>query len=116
MTAGHKILDEDSESRNNHRYPVVVQDLTTQWIQSYPCKQNLGSKQKKFTKVSRADSQAKSHYIGVRGFHARESQKVLERAIVEGGLVSVDAFFLLLHSFFFYSSLTQNRALKSGFL
>ena len=61
MTAGHKILDEDSESRNNHRYPVVVQDLTTQWIQSYPCKQNLGSKQKKITKVSRADSQAKSH-------------------------------------------------------
>ena len=26
------------ESRNNHRYAVVVQDLATQWIQSYPCK------------------------------------------------------------------------------
>ena len=25
-------------SRNNHRYAVVVQDLATQWIQSYPCK------------------------------------------------------------------------------
>ena len=24
------------ESRNNHRYAVVVQDLATQWIQSYP--------------------------------------------------------------------------------
>ena len=26
------------ESRNNHRYAVVVQDLATQWLQSYPCK------------------------------------------------------------------------------
>ena len=25
------------ESRNNHRYAVVVQDLATQWIQSYLC-------------------------------------------------------------------------------
>ena len=27
----------DCESRNNHRYAVAVQDLATQWIQSYPC-------------------------------------------------------------------------------
>ena len=26
------------ESRNNHRYAIAVQDLATQWIQSYPCK------------------------------------------------------------------------------
>ena len=26
------------ESRNNHRYAVVVQDLSTQWIHSYSCK------------------------------------------------------------------------------
>ena len=26
------------ESRNNHSYAVVVQDLATQWIQSYPCR------------------------------------------------------------------------------
>ena len=38
ITADHKILSEGSESRNNHRYAVVVQDLATQWIQSYPCK------------------------------------------------------------------------------
>ena len=37
-TADHKVLNEGSESRNNHRYAVVVQDLATQWIQSYPCK------------------------------------------------------------------------------
>ena len=37
ITADHKVLSEESESRNNHRYAVVVQDLATQWIQSYPC-------------------------------------------------------------------------------
>ena len=37
-TADHKVLSESCESRNNHRCAVVVQDLATQWIQSYPCK------------------------------------------------------------------------------
>ena len=37
ITADHKILSDICESRNNHRY-AVVQDLATQWIQSYPCK------------------------------------------------------------------------------
>ena len=36
-TADHKILSESCESRNNHRYAIVVQDLATQWMQSYPC-------------------------------------------------------------------------------
>ena len=38
ITADHKVLSDNSESRNNHRYEVVVQDLATQWIQAYPCK------------------------------------------------------------------------------
>ena len=38
ITPDHKVLSEGCESRNNHRYAVVVQDLATQWIQSYPCK------------------------------------------------------------------------------
>ena len=38
ITADHKVLSESCESRNNHRYAVVVQDLDTQSIQSYPCK------------------------------------------------------------------------------
>ena len=38
ILADHKVLSEDCESRNTHRYAVVVQDLATQWIQSYPCK------------------------------------------------------------------------------
>ena len=38
ITADHKVPSEESESRNNHRYAVVVQDLAKQWLQSYPCK------------------------------------------------------------------------------
>ena len=38
ITADHNVLSEGCESRNNHRYAVVVPDLATQWIQSYPCK------------------------------------------------------------------------------
>ena len=38
ITADHKVLSDNCESRNNHRYAVVVQDLATQWIQARPCK------------------------------------------------------------------------------
>ena len=38
ITADHNVLSDNCESRNNHRYAVVVQDLATQWIQAYPCK------------------------------------------------------------------------------
>ena len=37
-TADHKVLNDNCESRNNHRCAVVVQDLATQWIQAHPCK------------------------------------------------------------------------------
>ena len=38
IIADHKVLSEGCESRHNHRYAVVVQDLATQRLQSYPCK------------------------------------------------------------------------------
>ena len=41
ITADHKVLSDNCESRNNHRYAVVVQDLATQWIQAYPCKTKI---------------------------------------------------------------------------
>ena len=37
ITADHKILSEESESRNHHRY-ALVQELATQCLQSYPFK------------------------------------------------------------------------------
>ena len=47
ITADHKVLNEVGESRNNHRYAFVVQDLATQWIQSYPCKSKLSKETEK---------------------------------------------------------------------
>ena len=52
ITADHKVLSDNCESRNNHRYAVVVQDLATQWIQAYPCKnQNFTRDPEKLAKV-----------------------------------------------------------------
>ena len=52
LTADHKVLSDNCESRNNHRYAVVVQDLATQWIQAYPCKQKLLRKPREACKSS----------------------------------------------------------------
>ena len=53
ITADHKVLSEGCESRNNHLYAVVVQDLATQWIQSYPCKtKNFSGNTKELAKSS----------------------------------------------------------------
>ena len=56
ITADHKVLNEEGESRHNHRYAVVAQDLATQWIQSYLCKtktsQETEKSQRKFLEPS----------------------------------------------------------------
>ena len=55
IAADREVLIERCESRQNHRYKEVVQDLATQWIQSYPCKtENFSVEGKEFTTVSRA--------------------------------------------------------------
>ena len=46
-TADHKVLSDNCESRNSHRYAVVVQDLATQWIQAYPCKTKTSQETRK---------------------------------------------------------------------
>ena len=52
ITADHKVLNDNSESRNNHRYAVVVQDSAAQWIQAFPCKkQNFTRNPEKLAKV-----------------------------------------------------------------
>ena len=52
ITADHKVLSDNCESRNNHRYAVVVQDLATQWIQTYPCRTKLHKKPREACKSS----------------------------------------------------------------
>ena len=71
ITADHKVLSGNCESRNNHRYAVVVQDLATQWIQAYPFnKQNFTRNPEKLAKVPGSREEAKSHlhsqFLGIR--------------------------------------------------
>ena len=62
ITADHKVLSDNCESRNNHRYAVVVQDLATQWIQAYPCKnQNFTRNPETLAKVPGTREETKSH-------------------------------------------------------
>ena len=62
ITADHKVLS-DSESRNNHRHAVVVQDLATQWIHSYPCKTKTSQEtQKSLQKFLEPDRNPKVIY------------------------------------------------------
>ena len=65
ITADHKVLCEESESRNNHRYAVVVQDLATQWLQSHPCKsKSLQETQKNLMKFLEPPRKPKVIYTG----------------------------------------------------
>ena len=47
ITADHKVLSEECESRQNHSYAVVVQDLATQWLQSYSCETKTSQESQK---------------------------------------------------------------------
>ena len=52
VTADHKVQSENCESRKNHRYAIMVQDLATQWVQSYPWQnKNFAGNTKKLAKV-----------------------------------------------------------------
>ena len=62
ITADHKVLSDNCESRNNHRYAVVVQDLATRWMQAYPCKTKTSQENsKKLAKVLGARWEAQNH-------------------------------------------------------
>ena len=63
ITADHKVLSESCESRNNHRYAVVLQDLATQWIQSCPCKTKTSQEtQRSLQKLLEPDGKHKVIY------------------------------------------------------
>ena len=52
ITADHKVPSEGCESRNNHRYAVVLQDLATQWTRRIRAKQKLHRKPREACKIS----------------------------------------------------------------
>ena len=62
ITADHKVLDEESESRNNHRYSVVVQDFGHPMDSIFSVKTKTSQEDgKEFTEVSRAVGKDESH-------------------------------------------------------
>ena len=65
ITAERKVQSEGCESRNNHGYAaVVVQDLATQWLQSYPCKTKTSQEtQKSLIKFLEPARKPKSHLL-----------------------------------------------------
>ena len=63
LTADHTVLSEGCESRINRRYALVVQDLATQWTQSYPCKTKTSQEtQRSFQKFLDPDRKRKVIY------------------------------------------------------
>ena len=80
ITADHKVLSESCESRNNHRYAIVVQDLATQWIQSYPCKTKTSQDtQKSLQKFLEPDRKPKVIYTD----NSLEFGKALWRSLLK---------------------------------
>ena len=93
VTADHKVLSERCESRNNHRYAVMVQDLATQWIQSYPCKTKT-SQEPQEREVLGAHQETTSHlywqFLGIwqglwriiiKRHHRSETNGIAEREV-----------------------------------
>ena len=64
ITADHKVFSDNCESRNNHRYAVVVQDLATEWIQACPCKTTISQEtQRSLQKFLEPERKPKVMYI-----------------------------------------------------
>ena len=88
MTADHKVLSDNCESRNNHRYAVVVQDLATQWIQAYPPKEACKSywiprgNQKSFElTIPWNSAKLVKISLGIIGPHRSETDATVERGV-----------------------------------
>ena len=64
ITADHKVPSDNCEFQNNHRYAVVVQDLATQWIQAYPCKNKTSQTQRSLKKF--LEPERKPQFLGIR--------------------------------------------------
>ena len=61
LTADHKVLSDNCESRNNHRYAVVVQDLYSMDPGVSVQKQNFTRNPEKLAKVPGTREETKSH-------------------------------------------------------
>ena len=93
ITAEHKVFNEGRESRNNHRYAVVVQVLATQWK---PCQAKTSQETEKNLRKFRKPSQKPKviHTYNLfriwqelswnhrrTTFHRSETSEIAERAV-----------------------------------
>ena len=70
----------------NHRYAVVVQDLATQWIQSYPCKtKNSQETERSMQKFMEPDGNVKISLGIIAGLHhtGRKQKGLLKEQCAE---------------------------------
>ena len=80
ITVDHKVLNEEGESRDNHRHTVVVQDIATQWIQYYPCRTKTSQEtEKSLRKLFEQSEKRKVIHCGI----LLERKKILRRIIME---------------------------------
>ena len=83
ITADHKVFSDNCESRNNHRYAVVVQDLATQWIQAYPCKTKTSQEtQRRLQKFLEPDRNPKVIYTDNSLKFGKKAMKIFPGIIV----------------------------------
>ena len=72
----------DSESRNNHRYAIMVQDLATQWIQANSCKTETSQEtQRSLQKFLEPDRKPKKSFTLVRRHHTDRKYMGLLRVV-----------------------------------
>ena len=63
LIGGQNVLNYVQKSRLHHRYAEVVQDLATQWNQSYPC--NTGSLIKFITSRRKTKTHLYGQFFGI---------------------------------------------------
>ena len=70
IPADQKILNEERESRLQHRYAFVVQDLATKWLQNNLCKttasQNTVNSLRKFLEPEEDPEVENTDFVGIR--------------------------------------------------
>ena len=67
ITADHQVLGDNCESRNNHRYAIVVQDSATRWIHVYSCKNKTSQEtQRSMRALEESESHLHWQFLGIR--------------------------------------------------
>ena len=65
-TTDREVPNEECGSRNNDKHAVIVQDLATQWLLAYPCKnKNFTGNGKARAEKSQSNSDLHRQFVGI---------------------------------------------------